>query len=233
MLKINRPLPGGQKPSEMLRRMLDARADDERRQLGPGEVRRKKSTRPLSPARVARMFAPFRAACNSAVPAMIAISPCAGVTLPRASRPKPILWTTAREAAFRAALDKRIRAVSADRKPTTVDLQEMWAAQDLRPSRVMVWTPEHTGRFLEYIAGERLFALFCLTAFCGLRRDEVIGMAWADVDMDQRTVTVLETGGGDGPKSDSGERVVPLPPRVIARDIWNTNNPLLPTEAAG
>ena len=85
MLKINRPLPGGQKPSEMLRRMLDARADDERRQLGPGEVRRKKSTRPLSPARVARMFAPFRAACNSAVPAMIAISPCAGVTLPRAT----------------------------------------------------------------------------------------------------------------------------------------------------
>ena len=43
MMKINRPLPDGEKPSEMLRRMLAARAEDERRHLAPGEKRRKKS----------------------------------------------------------------------------------------------------------------------------------------------------------------------------------------------
>ena len=47
MLKINRPLPEGDRPSEMLRRLIEVRADDERRHLPPGERRHKKSTRPL------------------------------------------------------------------------------------------------------------------------------------------------------------------------------------------
>jgi integrase len=49
----------------------------------------------------------------------------------------------------------------------------------------MVWLPAHTGRFLDSIAGERLFALFCLAAYCGLRRDEVLGLTWAGVDLDE------------------------------------------------
>jgi Arm DNA-binding domain len=68
MTNINRPLPDGERPSEMLRRMLDARADDERRHLAPGEKRRKKSTKPLSAARITRAFAVLRAAMNAAVP---------------------------------------------------------------------------------------------------------------------------------------------------------------------
>ncbi len=32
----------------------------------------------------------------------------------------------------------------------------MWATS-LRPSKVMVWLPAHTGRFLDVIEGERLF----------------------------------------------------------------------------
>lgn len=43
----------------------------------------------------------------------------------------------------------------------------------------MVWMPAHTGTFLDSIDGERLFALFCLVCHCGLRRDEVVGLAWA------------------------------------------------------
>ena len=56
----------------MLRRMVAARADDERRLLPEGETRHKKSRKPLSPARIERMFAPFRAAMNAAVPKKIA-----------------------------------------------------------------------------------------------------------------------------------------------------------------
>jgi integrase len=80
----------------------------------------------------------------------------------------------------------------------------------------MVWMPGHTGRFLDAIGGERLAALFCLVMFCGLRRDEVIGLAWQEADLDHRSVLVRETGGGDGPKSESGFRVVPLPDVVVA-----------------
>ena len=87
----------------------------------------------------------------------------------------------------------------------------MWAAPDLRPCKVMVWLPAHTGKFLDFIEGERLFALFSLAAYCGLRRDEVVGLTWAEVDLDEGVAFVRETGGGDGPKSESGVRVVPLP----------------------
>jgi integrase len=201
---INRP---GASADDMLRRMLAVRADDERRRLPPGQQRRKKGTRPLSPARVARMFAPFRAAMRKAVPALLSVSPCDGVELPRARKPSPLAWTPAREDAFWAALDKRVLNGSTR--------QAAWSAGELRPSPVMVWMPAHTGRFLEQIAGERLFALFCLTAFCGLRRDEVIGLAWPEVDLDQRTAHVRKTGAGDGPKSEAGVRVVPLPERVV------------------
>ena len=75
---------------------------------------------------------------------------------------------------------------------------------DLRPSPVMVWLPSHTGRFLDFIEDERLYALFCLTAYCGLRRDEVVGLPWAETDLDQGAAYVRETGGGGGPKSEAG-----------------------------
>jgi integrase len=32
--------------------------------------------------------------------------------------------------------------------------------------------------------GGRLGRLFILTTYCGLRRDEVIGLTWAEVDLD-------------------------------------------------
>ena len=128
---------------------------------------------------------------------------------------KPLAWTSQREAAFRVALDKRMRAAAAERDLTTVQKQDMWAARDLRPCKVMVWLPAHTGRFLDSIAAERLFALFSLTAYCGMRRDEVVGLTWAEVDLDEGVAFVRETGSGDGPKSESGVRVVPLPLPVV------------------
>ncbi len=215
MLKLNCPLPAGQRPPELLRRLTDARADDERRVLSPGERRRKKSTRPLTPARIARAFAVIRAALNAAVPGKLILNPCDGVVLPRVRKVRPLAWTAQREAAFRAALGKRMRAASAERSLTTVQKQALWAAKDLKPCPVMVWLPAHTGRFLDAIASERLFALFCLVAYCGLRRDEVIGLGWAEADLDEGVVYVRETGGGDGPKSEAGVRVVPLPGPVM------------------
>lgn len=220
MLKINRS-PDGERPSEMLRRMLDARADDERRHLASGEKRRKKSTKPLSPARIVRAFAVLRAAMNAAVPGKIMVSPCVGVELPRAARVRPLAWTSQREDAFRAALDKRIRDASAECDLTTVQKQEIWAAPDLRPCPVMVWLPSHTGTFLDFIVGERMFALFCLVAYCGLRRDEVLGLTWPEIDLDDGVAYVRETAGGGGPKSEAGVRVVPLPAPVMqALKAW-------------
>lgn len=213
MMKINVPLPESERPSEMMRRLMAARAEDERRELARGEKRRKKSTKPLSPARIARVFADLRAALNAAVPGKIGVNPCAGVILPRVRKVRPLPWTAERETAFWAVLAKR-EALPA--KPlTTVERQAVWADPALRPSPVMVWLPAATGAFLDAIEGERLFALFCLVAYCGLRRGEALGLTWAEVDLDQGVAYIRETEDGDDPKSEPGVRAVPLPAEVV------------------
>ena len=215
MLKINRD---EESPSETLRRMLLARSDDERRVLAEGEKRHRKSTRPLSPARVARMFAPFRAAMRTAVPSLVSVSPCTGVELPRGLKVKAVAWTGPREAAYRAEMDRRLRTAEAAKgKPlTTVERQGIWQVPGLRPSKVTVWLPFHSLEFLNSADGDRMYPLWRLAMFCGLRRDEVTGLAWAEVDFDEGVLWVRETGGGDGPKSESGMRSVPVPDRALA-----------------
>jgi len=221
---VNLPVPDDVRPevAEMLRRMYAVRADDERRVLPEGEQRHKKSRKSLSPSRIERMFAPFRAAMNAAVKTgKIGANPCAGVELPRADRVRPLAWTAAREAKFRAELARRGNAteerILESRVLAEAEWQAIWADQELRPCSVMVWLPSHTARFLAYLeeTGERLAALFVLAAYCGLRRDELIGLTWAEVDLDQGAADVRETGSGDGPKSDAGVRVVPLPAPVV------------------
>lgn len=219
MTRINRPAAADAKPSEieMLRRLVAVRADDARRELGEGEARRKKSTKPLSPARIEREFAVIRAALNDAVPSKILVNPHDGITLPRVDKAKPLAWTPQREAKFRAELGKRIRAAEAAKPKghvlTTVERQDLWGSPDLRPAPSMVWMPAHSGAFLDYLeaAGERLAPLFAVTMFCGFRRDEVLGLTWAEVDLDEGVAYVIETASGNGPKSDASTRVVPLP----------------------
>ncbi len=223
---INRPLPEGERPSEMLRRMLAVRADDVRRELRQGESRHKKSTKPLSAARITRVYAVLHAAMGAAVPRKIAVSPCDGVILPRASKVRALPWTDERAEAFRTALDKQMANASAaaGRPLTTVEKQRIWA-RAARPSPVMVWLPGPTGSFLDYLeaAGERLSALFCLVAYCGLRRDEVVGLTWAEVNLKDGVAYIRETGTGDGPKSESGMRAVPLPKPVVTELLtWQT-----------
>lgn len=221
MEQINRPLPDGEEPSEMLRRMMAARADSPR-VLAEGETPRKKSVKPLSAARIVRMYAPFRAAMNAAYRTKkIGLSPCLGVEPAGAAKVNPLAWTPAREAKFCAALAKRVAdaeaAVPAARVLTTVKRQALWASTGLRPCPVMVWMPAHTGQFLDYLdlVQERQAALFITAAYCGLRRDELLGLTWANIELAERILWVMETGGGDGPKSEAGMRPVPMQQVVV------------------
>lgn len=53
-----------------------------------------------------------------------------------------------------------------------------------------VWTAELTGAFLDHAAGDRLYALYHLIAFRGLRRGEAVGLRWSDVSLDHGQLTV-------------------------------------------
>jgi integrase len=214
MIQVNQPLPDGEKPSETLHRLIAVRADDTRKMLLGGETRHKKSTKPLSPARIEREFAVIRAALNDAIPSKLLINPFDGVVLPRVDKAKPLVWTPAREARFRDELTKRLATAEAaaadeDRVLTTVERQALWAAKDLRPVPSMVWMPAHAGEFADYLdrTRERLAVLFIVAMYTGMRRDELLGLTWSEIDLDQGAAFVLETASGDGPKSEAGTRV--------------------------
>jgi hypothetical protein len=70
----------------------------------------------------------------------------------------------------------------------------------------MVWTPAQTGSFLDAIAPDRLYALWHLFVFRGLRRSEAVWLSWVDVDLDAATATVRDGSqqDWDGPKSETG-----------------------------
>ncbi|MGI8333599.1 tyrosine-type recombinase/integrase [Actinomadura scrupuli] len=203
LLQLNRPLPAGRKQSEMLRRLIAVRADSVKKNIPEGEKRPKKSRKPLSPARVKRVHAVFSSALGTAVKKKyLTHNPIQHVELPRVPHRKPLVWTPERVA--------------------------RWRTTGKVPAPVMVWTPQQTGAFLDYAATERLYALFHLVAFRGLRRAEVAGLPWTDVDLKAGTIRIRETRTDadfdpDDPKSDYGDRTVTLDAMtVVALDAWRT-----------
>ena len=71
-------------------------------------------------------------------------------------------------------------------------------------------------------AGHRLSALYVLALFLGLRRGELLGLRWQDVDLDEAKLEVVHTlqrvGGAlrlVPPKTEDSARTVPLPPVCV------------------
>ncbi len=106
----------------------------------------------------------------------------ARVKLGKVHKSRPLLWTAARTDRWR-------------------QVGEIPARRDGRRV-VMTWTPEQYGQLLGSIEGQRLHPLFHLAAYCGLRRGELIGLTWADVDLATRRLHVR----GDV-KSDDFDRI--------------------------
>ncbi len=139
-----------------------------------------------------RYRATLRAALNAAIRAKkISFNAASYVELPSGKRPKALLWT-----------DERIRR---------------WRDTGQKPSRVMVWTPQQTGQFLDYAADDPLYPLFHLIAFRGLRRGEACGLPWSETDLTGQSITITAQITQIGwaaeygePKSDASGRVVSL-----------------------
>ncbi|GAA1745134.1 site-specific integrase [Nonomuraea bangladeshensis] len=94
----------------------------------------------------------------------------------------------------------------------------MWESRELRPSPVMVWTPAQLGAFLDVAAQHRLYALFHLIAFRGLRRGEGCGVRWEDLDTDERTLDVAKQLVQIGWSFEEGEPKTESSDGVIALD---------------
>jgi integrase len=94
-----------------------------------------------------------------------------------------------------------------------------------RPGRpeLQVWTAAELRSFLAFVKDDRLYALWLLAASTGMRRGEVLGVQWPDVDLGRARVAVrrsLVTVGHEvvvsEPKTAKGRRSVALDPATVA-----------------
>jgi len=186
MRLINRP---GQDADngDLLRRLLRARSERDGKRT---------STRPLSEARIKRMHAVAHSALQDAVPQTLAHNPAAAVKLGGkrgARKVRPLLWTAPRV--------------------------KRWQQTGEIPAPVMVWDAAQCGAFLDSLEAcedpprkaERLYALFHVAAFFGLRRSELAGLAWTDLDLGRRRLDVRQAQTDhvlDSTKSQDSERQI-------------------------
>jgi integrase len=86
-----------------------------------------------------------------------------------------------------------------------------------------VLTPQQLDHFLEVAKGHPHFAAFVLEWATGLRRGELLGLKWSDIDFDNNRIMVRRsikrvTGKGiviDEPKTAMSNRNITIPPQVI------------------
>jgi len=83
------------------------------------------------------------------------------------------------------------------------------------------WTPDELRRFLAAAEGDELFALYRLAALTGMRRGELCGLRWEDVDLVEQTVRVRKalamingTPSVATPKSRRSRRVIDIDDRT-------------------
>ncbi len=86
-----------------------------------------------------------------------------------------------------------------------------------------VWTPEQIRAFLDSIAGTRLYAPVVLAAVSGMRRAELLGLRWRDLDLDAGVLTIVQTRTAvrgkpvtTPPKTDSSRRSLPIDAGTVA-----------------
>ena len=151
----------------------------------------------MGAATMQRYRATLRAALNAAIRAeKITFNPAKHVELPSGRRPKALLWTP--------------------------DRVERWQRTGQKPSRVMVWTPEQTGRFLDHAEGHPYYALFHLIAYRGLRRGEACGLSWWSTDLPNHAITISTTLVQLGWQIEFGEPKSEASGRMIALDEATT-----------
>jgi integrase len=101
------------------------------------------------------------------------------------------------------------------------------AGVDVEPEHrdpARIWSPEQVRAFLNATEDERLGLLYRIVLTRGLRRGEVVGIRWRDVDLDAKELHVrrpiLQLGGKlveSRPKTRAGERTVSLTADLVIR----------------
>jgi integrase len=93
-----------------------------------------------------------------------------------------------------------------------------------KPDRVEMhaWTIDEVRKFLDVAKESRYYIVFILAITTGMRKGEILGLRWSDVDLENARLYVKQTltyVKGEPvflePKTDKGKRLVALPPDVV------------------
>jgi len=91
-----------------------------------------------------------------------------------------------------------------------------------RPPEMHTWTRDELRSFLATVRDDRLYAAWVLLATTGMRRGELLGVRWSDIDFDGGSVAVRQTLSSVGgkitfstPKTAKSRRNVPLDPTTV------------------
>ncbi len=74
-------------------------------------------------------------------------------------------------------------------------------------------TPEQSVAFLESVGGDRLFTLWLVALHTGMRRGELAGLRWRDVDLGSGKVSIVVQ------RTTDGFRVVTVEPKAGSRRV--------------
>ena len=91
-------------------------------------------------------------------------------------------------------------------------------APQVHKKEVKPLTPAEVAALLSAASGDRLEALYVTAVHTGLRRGELLGLKWTDIDLDARTLSVQRSLDKDGtfnpPKRSKSRRTVKLTPHA-------------------
>lgn len=197
MRKLNRPEEKDDR-SEILRRLKDARATRDGKRL---------HSRPISESRIRRVHAVLHGvlADASKLSKIRPDNPTDGVWRSKGGkrkqgRAKPLLWTTERV--------------------------EQWEKTGVIPAKVMVWSSDQCGAFLDFAEAseERLYPAFHLGAYYGPRRGELVGAEDQDLSLERGRLHVLQAQSDDeldDAKTEAGYRQIPLDDETVrVHKVW-------------
>ena len=89
---------------------------------------------------------------------------------------------------LRRALQDALRWELIERNPCDAVIAPRRAHKEMK-----VWSPEEARAFLTYVENDRLAAMWRLFLATGMRRGEVAGLRWIDVDLDAGRVSIQHT----------------------------------------